>query len=137
METLLCNFFLRLARRRPNDRFTEKRAVRKCFPGTFHYFDRSMVAWRLQLIVCVIVSSCTNTVIKYFVSTSAHASSSRFKKKRLRKLLLPFERFIIYLSCLTISRCSVDIRETMSRDTRQDKIPVPFQKLVVVSDKGL
>lgn len=60
----------------------------------------STIATMLRLIVRVIVSSpSASTVIKYFVSTSVHASSSRFRKMRLWQFCLGGSLFVIYGSC--------------------------------------
>lgn len=58
------------------------------------------IATMLRLIVRVIVSSSSaSTVIKYFVSTSVHASSSRFRKMRLWQFCLGGSLFVIYGCC--------------------------------------
>lgn len=82
--------------------FSYLREIGNAFHVFLHYCSLAWltIATMLRLIVRVIVSSpSASTVIKYFVSTSVHASSSRFRKMRLWQFCLGSSLFVIYGCC--------------------------------------
>lgn len=88
----------------PSDDFrtSEKSGTLSIDDIFLHYCSSTWltIATMLRLIVRVIVSSpSASTVIKYFVSTSVHASSSRFRKMRLWQFCLGSGLFVIYGCC--------------------------------------